>query len=328
MSQGKIFITGGAGYIGSHTVKVLLEQGYKDLIIFDNLEQGHRDAVLGGKFVEGDLRNKEALEKVFSENKIDAVIHFAAYTCVPESVLEPAKYFENNLIGGFNLLESMRRHSVKKIVFSSSSSVYGEAQTELINEQHPKNPTNPYGYTKLAFEEMLMLYYRVYGFFSISFRYFCAAGVDPSSQLGERHDPETHLIPRTILAALGKVPPLKIFGTDYPTKDGTGVRDFIHVNDLASGHIVGLKLLLSSKESICRAYNLGIGKGYSVREVINAVSQIARKIVPTEEAERRPGDPAILIADSSLVKKELGWQPKFIELEKIVETAFNFFKKI
>ena len=324
MQDKKILITGGAGYIGSHTVKTFLENGYKNLIILDNLELGHEDAVLGGRLIKADLRNRQEIEGIFANNEIDLVVHFAAYASVPDSVLNPAKYFENNVVGSINLLEVMRQHSVNKIVFSSSAAVYGESQANIIKEGHPKSPTNPYGYTKLIFEEILKSYNKAYGLSSISFRYFCAAGADPTGEIGERHSPETHLIPLTILALLGRGPDLKIFGADYSTPDGTGVRDYIHVNDLASGHILGTQELLKN-EKVCKVYNMG--RGYSVQEIIDEAEKTTGKKVPRAEAPRRPGDPPELVADSSLVKKELSWKPKF-NLHDMIETAFNFYKNI
>lgn len=326
MKKKQILITGGAGFIGSHVVKVLLESGYENLVIVDNLEKGHHDALLGGEFIAADLRDSQALDRIFISRQVDVVMHFAGFTLVGESMTEPARYFENNLVGGFNLLKSMWAHDVNKMIFSSSAAVYGEVQTDLISEDYHKEPANPYGFTKWAFEKMLNAYYHACGFSSVSLRYFCAAGADLAGKIGERHSPETHLIPLTIFAALRQIPVLKIFGTDYPTHDRTGVRDYIHVMDLAQGHVKGLELLLKSDVPLCRAYNLGIGRGYSVREIIAAVTRVTGRVVPTEEAPRRPGDPAVLVADSRLAQRELNWRPQY-QLEDMIRHTYEFFEK-
>jgi UDP-glucose 4-epimerase len=319
----KILITGAAGYIGSHTLKKLLETDH-EVTTIDNLENGYRPAILGGNFIQCDLRNKDDLSKAFKENHFDAVIHFAAYASVPDSVSDPAKYYLNNLIGGLNLLECMRENRVDKIVFSSSAAVYGEPTQALIAEDDPKFPTNPYGATKLYFEQILQSYDRAYGIKSVSLRYFCAAGADPEGKIGEAHNPETHVIPVAILTALGHREQFKIFGDDYNTEDGTGVRDFIHVSDLAEIHSLGLKHLIGGGET--KAYNCGISKGYSVKEIVSAVEKISGKKINVKIVDRRPGDPSSLIANAEKVKKELGFVSRFSDLDNIVSTSYNWFK--
>ncbi|MDO8513849.1 MAG: UDP-glucose 4-epimerase GalE [bacterium] len=319
-----ILVTGGAGYIGSHTVKELLKQGY-ELVVVDSLENGFENAVVGGKLVKCDLRDKEQLNQIFAENKIDGVVHFAAYASVPDSVENPAKYFDNNITGGMNLLEAMRGNGVRRIVFSSSASVYGEPQSEVTNEDHPKSPTNPYGLTKWQFEQILGAYDRAYGIKSVSLRYFCASGADPDGKIGENHDPETHVIPLAILTALGKREAFKIFGDDYPTPDGTGIRDFIHVSDLAGIHVAALKYL----DNGCGTdyFNCGNKKGYSVKEIIEWVKKISGKEFKVIVEGRRPGDPARLIADSSKMSDVLGYKNQYSDLKTIIETAWEWYKK-
>lgn len=322
-NKSKILVTGGAGYIGSHIVKDLLENGYQVLVL-DNLENGFRKAVLGGDFIKADLRQKEKLEKIFREHSISAVIHFAAYASVPDSVINPGKYFENNLIGGLNLLEAMRKNKVKKIVFSSSAAVYGEPKRVPIKEDDEKIPTSPYGLSKLQFEQILNAYDLAYGIKSVSLRYFCAAGADPDGEIGENHDPETHIIPLAILTALGKRKKFKIFGNDYKSPDGTGVRDFIHVADLANAHLLSLRYLQKGSES--KVFNCGNEKGYSVKEVVDKVKKISGQNFKVEVAPRRAGDPAKLIADSTRLKKELGFKTQYSDLETIVKTAYEWYK--
>lgn len=320
-----ILVTGGAGYIGSHTVKELLKQDYK-VIVYDSLENGYPEAVLPpAKLIIGDLANKEKLNKVFKENKIDAVIHFAGYIEAGESVKNPGKYFYNNVANGLNLLEAMIANNVNKIVFSSSAAVYGEPENIPILETDKKEPTNTYGLTKLMFEQILNRYEIAYGLKSISLRYFNAAGADPEGQLGENHKPESHLIPLILKAALGKRENVKIFGTDYDTPDGTCIRDYIHVCDLAQAHILALEKLFSNSKST--TYNLGNGQGFSVKEVINLAKKITRIDFPVIETERRAGDPARLVASSEKAKKELGWQPRYSDLETIIKTAWEWEKR-
>lgn len=316
-----ILVTGGAGYIGSHTIKLLLETGHK-VVTFDSMELGHRKAILGGELFEGDLLNVTDLDRAFDHYAIDAVIHFAAYASVPDSVANPDKYFKNNIIGSLNLINAMNAHGVRKIIFSSSAAVYGEPKYIPIDEDHPKDPTNPYGLTKLQFEDVLRWYDMAYGVRSVSLRYFCAAGADPGGAIGEDHDPEHHLIPVVLLTALGQRPSVKVFGTDWDTPDGTCIRDFIHVSDLADAHLLALRALENGAETT--AYNLGNGDGQSVMQVIEAAEEVTGRKVPWEAAPRRPGDPARLVASSEKLKKELGWKPKFPELHKIMETAWRW----
>ncbi len=319
----KIMVTGGAGYIGSHTVKELLKQG-NEVIIFDSLENGYREAIVGGKFIKGDLADRNRLDALFKKEKIDSVVHFAAYADVPESVSNPEKYFMNNISNGLNLLEAMRKYNVKKIVFSSSAAVYGIPKRVPIQEEDLKKPSNPYGYTKLVFERILGYYDHAYGIKSVSLRYFCAAGADPEGQLGEFHKPEHHLIPRVLLAALGKIDHLDIFGTDYKTRDGTGVRDYIHVTDLAKAHILALRYLDSGGKT--ERYNLGSEKGFSVKEIIDTARKVTGMKITAIEKARRPGDPDVLIASSKKIKKELGWNPEYSSIDTIIRTAFNWLK--
>ncbi|MEI8143301.1 MAG: UDP-glucose 4-epimerase GalE [Candidatus Berkelbacteria bacterium] len=320
----KILVTGGAGYIGSHTVKELLKKGH-EVIIFDSLENGFRDAVVGGKLIEGDLRNKKDIEDVFDKHKIEAVIHFAAYASVPDSVADPAKYFENNLCGGLNLLNAMLKANVKKLVFSSTAAVYGEPKAIPIKEDDPKDPTSPYGLSKLQFEQILEWYDRAYDFRYVAVRYFCAAGADPEGQIGENHMPETHVIPMAIYTALGKREVFKIYGDDYNTPDGSGVRDFIHVVDLANIHIRALQYLREDGKS--DAFNCGIKKGYSVRQIVNKVEEISGKKVNTTIEPRRAGDPATLVADPSKIIAKFDFEQKFSDLDTIIKTSWNWFAK-
>lgn len=315
-----LLVTWGAWYIWSHTVKLLLEQWFNP-IIFDSLENWFKEFVLSEKFYKGDIRNKEDLERVFSSEKIDAVIHFAAYASVPDSVINPDKYYENNLLWGLNLLNAMHKFWVKKIIFSSSASVYWEPIAEIIKEDHPKQPINPYWHTKLLFEEILKRYNKAYDISSISFRYFCAAWASKDWRVWELHDPETHVIPVAILAALWKREKFMIFGDDYPTPDGTWIRDFIHVEDLAQAHILGLNYL---DQNICKQFNLWIGKWFSVKEVVEAVRKVSWKDFKVEIWPRRLWDPSVLIADSQTAQSFLQWKPKYTTLESMVETSFKF----
>jgi UDP-glucose 4-epimerase len=315
-----ILVTGGAGYIGSHVVKELLRQGQRP-IVFDNLQTGHRKAIKKVPFIEGDLSDQQKLKETFQSFQIDAVMHFAADCLVGESVQNPLKYFNNNVKNSLILLEIIEEFGIKKIVFSSSAAVYGEPKEIPILEEHPCAPTNPYGETKWIFERVLQAFHNAGKLNYISLRYFNAAGADPEVELGEDHTPETHLIPLIIKAALGgdHVP---VFGTDYDTPDGTCIRDYIHVNDLANAHILALQKL--EQEKISGIYNLGNGNGYSVREVIDTVRKITKRKVGVVDSPRRPGDPARLVASSKKIRKELGWIPKYPDLETIVETAWEW----
>ncbi len=316
-----ILVTGGAGYIGSHTIKELLRDG-REVVALDNLSAGHRELVLCEEFVEGDLADLGLLRKTFRRYPIEAVIHFAAYTAVGESVADPQKYYANNVAAGLNLLRAMLEAGVKRIVFSSSAAVYGDPVRVPIPEDHPKDPKNPYGRTKLVFEGALRDYGAAYGLRHVSLRYFNAAGSDPEGEIGELHDPETHLIPIVLEAAAGRRPHLEIYGTDYPTKDGTAIRDYIHVTDLARAHVLALRALEEGRAA--EAYNLGTGQGYTVREVVEVCRRVTGREIPVLAGPRRAGDPAALVADPSRAKRDLGWDPQFTALDPIVETAWRW----
>lgn len=315
-----ILVIGGAGYIGSHTVKMLVNKGF-NVTVYDNLSKGHRKAVKGTVFVKGDLGDKKKLAKVFAQYKINAVIHFAAFTEVGESVKEPAKYYNNNVVKVLSLLDAMKEAGVKYFVFSSTAATFGEPQTPKISESHPQNPINPYGQTKLAVEKILKDYDAAYGIKSAVLRYFNAAGADDSGFIGEAHEPESHLIPIILQAAKGVRESIKVFGTDYPTKDGTCVRDFVHVNDLSSAHILALQRMM--KLNVSDDFNLGGGSGFTVKEVIEAVKKITGRPIKIDYAPRRAGDPAVLVADSAKAVKVLGWQI-YYNLDKIISTAWNW----
>ncbi len=320
----KLLVTGGAGYIGSHVVKDLVRKGY-DVVVVDNLEKGHRSAVKSQNFYKIDLKNKESLEKIFENFKIKGILHFAASSLVGESMVNPGKYFKNNILGGLNLLECMVKYNVKFFIFSSTAAVYGEPQIIPIPEDHPTNPTNVYGSSKLMFEKILEWYDKIFDIRYISLRYFNAAGCDPEGELGEDHNPETHLIPIILKTALGQRSHVEIYGTDYPTPDGTCIRDYIHISDLSSAHILALEALLSGRESTI--YNLGNSKGFSVREVIKSSEKVVGGKIPVKEGERRSGDPAVLIASSEKIKKELGWNPKYTNLEEIIESHWKWLER-
>lgn len=314
-----ILVTGGAGYIGSHTVAALLDQG-KEVVVIDNLQTGHRGALLGGKFYEGDLRDKELLKKLFSENDIEAVIHFAANSLVGESMKDPVKYFDNNVYGTLCLLDAMNQANVRKIVFSSTAATYGEPEKVPIEESDKTEPTNVYGETKLTMERMMAWFDQVLGIKYVSLRYFNAAGAHESGKIGEDHRPESHLIPLIIQAALGQRPSIQVFGDDYTTPDGTCVRDYIHVGDLADAHLRAVDHLLRGGES--EVFNLGNGQGFSVKEVIETVKSVTGRDFPVVISPRRAGDPAVLIASSDKVRSVLGWQPLRGKLEDIIESAW------
>jgi UDP-glucose 4-epimerase len=319
MKKEKVLVVGGAGYIGSHMVKDLLDTGY-GVITLDDLSTGHRELVPGGEFIEGGLADQVLLEKLFSTHKISAVMHFAAFSLVGESVEKPLKYYRNNMAATTELLDSMIRHNVKRFIFSSTAAVYGEPVETPIAESHPCNPTNPYGASKIAVERMLKDCDLAYGLKYISLRYFNASGADESGKIGERHHNETHLIPLILEVATGRRENIKIFGANYPTPDGTCIRDYIHVSDLTRAHLLALKALLSGGDSA--VYNLGNNRGYSVREVIELARKITGKPIPAIEADKRPGDPAVLIASSDKIKKALGWKPEYEDLETIIKTAW------
>ena len=316
-----ILVCGGAGYIGSHTVAQLLDRN-EDVVIIDNLEKGHKEAVLGGRLYVGDLRDEIFMDKVFKENEIEAVIDFAAYSLVGESVFEPLKYYENNVYATLCLLKKMKEYEVMKIVFSSTAAAYGEPENIPIIESDSTIPTNPYGETKLAVEKMLKWCDSAYGIKYIVLRYFNAAGAHASGKIGEDHSPESHLIPIILQAALGKRNSVSIYGDDYPTNDGTCTRDYIHVTDLADAHILAVDSL--RKGNVSSTYNLGNGRGFSVKEVIDTARKVTGIDIKTEITKRRAGDPAVLIASSDKAMKELRWHPKFNSLENIISSAWNW----
>jgi UDP-glucose-4-epimerase GalE len=316
----RILVTGGAGYIGSHAVKLFLSRGH-DVWVYDNLSLGHRAAVPDGRLLVGDLGELARLDNAFVMCRIEAVVHFAAFTYVGESVTEPAKYYLNNLVNTLHLLDTCRRHEVARFVFSSTCATYGLPLKVPITEEEKQQPINPYGNTKLAVEMALADFAAAYQWGYAALRYFNASGASPDGTIGEDHDPETHLIPLVIQAALGQRPALEIYGADYPTPDGTCVRDYIHVDDLAQAHLLALEALRPGTQL---KVNLGTGRGYSVREVIRVVEEVSGKQVPIKEGPRRPGDPPYLIADSEKAQRELGWKPRYVELRPIVETAWNW----
>lgn len=320
-----VLIAGGAGYIGSHANKMLHSRGY-DTVVYDNLATGHKEAVKWGKFAEGDILDADALRTVFKENKIDAVMHFAAFSLVGESVTDPAKYYRNNVTGTLSLLNAMREAGCGYFIFSSTCATYGMPMEIPLTESHRQIPINPYGNTKLAVERMLSDFSVAYGIKYCPLRYFNAAGADPDAETGENHNPESHLIPLVLDAALGRRDNIKIFGTDYDTPDGTCVRDYIHVNDLSDAHILALEYLMNGGEST--AFNLGNGNGYSVREIINTAEKVVGHRIPTVEAARRPGDPDTLVGSANKARKILGWNPKLADIETIVSTAYKWHKTL
>lgn len=319
-----ILVTGGAGYIGSHAVLALQHAGYQ-VVILDNLVYGHQDLVdkvLQTELIVGDTNDEALLTKLFKTHDIAAVMHFAAYAYVGESVTDPAKYYCNNVMGTLTLLEAMRAASVDKFVFSSTCATYGVPKTIPIPEGHPQDPINPYGASKLMVERMLADFSVAYDFKSVAFRYFNAAGADPEGLLGEDHHPETHLIPLVLQAAMGKRESVSIFGTDYPTRDGTCIRDYIHVNDLAQAHVLGLEYLLNGGET--EVFNLGNGNGFSVKEIIETASQISGKEIIAIECDRRPGDPPTLIGSADKARQLLGWQPQYANISDVIAHAWQW----
>ncbi|MFZ5647458.1 MAG: UDP-glucose 4-epimerase GalE [Bacillota bacterium] len=316
-----ILVTGGAGYIGSHTVLELLARG-EEAVIIDSLENGHRKSCPGGVFYHGDLRDDQLMDRVFRENDIEAVMHFAAYTAVGESVSDPFKYYDNNVVSSLRLLARAAAAGVKKVVFSSSAAVYGEPTDIPIPESHVTLPKNPYGDTKLTVEKALVWAEGAYGIKHVILRYFNAAGAHPGGDMGEDHRPETHLIPLVLRVALGRSDQIKIFGNDYDTPDGTCVRDYIHVSDLAVAHVLGLERIRRLNES--GVYNLGNGAGFSNLEVVKTAEAVTGRKIGFSFSCRRPGDPAVLLASSRRIKEELGWKPRFEKLEEIIETAWRW----
>ncbi len=316
-----VLIVGGAGYIGSHMVKRLCREGI-EVTTLDNFSSGYRDAVTGGNLVEGDMADRDLLNKLFDDNHFDGVMHFAASIQVGESVSNPSKYYRNNISNTQNLLDAMQAHDVRAFIFSSTAAIFGEPERTPIDETHPKNPINPYGRTKWIVEQMLADYDIAYGLKSTCLRYFNAAGADPEGEIGERHEPETHLIPLILEAASGQRPHITVFGTDYDTPDGTCIRDYIHVNDLCDAHLLALQALWAGSES--RAYNLGNGNGFSVREVIDTAKQVTGRDIPIAYGERRSGDPARLVADSTWARQDLNWNPRYADLAAIIEHAWRW----
>lgn len=322
--MGKILVTGGAGYIGAHTVKQLKKEGF-DVLVLDNLVYGHREFVTGVEFVEADLADTQMLSSLFSAHSIEAVIHFAAYAYVGESVSDPAKYYQNNVSSTLNLLRTMLASGVKRIIFSSTCATYGTPDQVPITEDHPQVPINPYGASKLMVERILRDFDFAYGFRSVVFRYFNAAGADPAGDIGEWHAPETHLVPLVLDVAAGQRELVHVFGTDYDTPDGTCIRDYIHVSDLANAHVLGLRYLLGANGSV--ALNLGNGRGFSVREVIESAEQVTGKPIRWSASPRRSGDPPILVGSAARARKVLGWKPEFDSLELILSTAWEWHRR-
>lgn len=318
--QMNVLVVGGAGYIGSHAVARLISEGHR-VVVFDNLSRGHCQSVPQDTFVEGELTDSALVEKTLRDNDIDVVMHFAAFAEVGESVRKPAIYYQNNVVATLSLLEAMRRADVKKIVFSSTTATYGQPEKMPIAETTPQNPINPYGFTKLVIERALADYAHAYGFGYAALRYFNAAGAHPGGEIGEHHDPESHLIPIVLQVALGQRESITIFGDDYPTPDGTCIRDYIHVEDLADAHLRALERLQSG-EGIC--VNLGTGKGVSVREIVDACREVTGHPIPVVMGERRPGDPAELVADATLAEKVLDWKAKYTDVREVVATAWRW----
>lgn len=316
-----MLVVGGAGYIGSHMVKRLGQLGC-DVTALDNLSSGHRDAVLAGDFVHGDIADRQLLDDLFRRKRFDAVMHFASFIQVGESVQHPAKYYQNNVVNTLNLLDAMQAFGVDKFIFSSTAATFGEPQYTPIDEKHPQQPINPYGRTKLMIEQALADYDKAYGLKSVCLRYFNAAGADPEGHLGERHDPETHLIPLVLQAASERRPHISVFGRDYDTPDGTCIRDYIHIADLCEAHWLALQSLMSDGAS--QAYNLGNGNGFTVQEVIDTARRVTGRPIQVVDGPRRAGDPARLVADSRLAREKLSWQPRYSDLSTIIEHAWKW----
>ncbi len=320
-----ILVTGGAGYIGSHVCKMLAMAGYTP-VTYDNLVYGHPWAVRWGPLEHGDLLDRARLDAVLRQYRPTAVMHFAAFAYVGESMADPGRYYQNNVAGTLTLLQAMRDQRIDQLVFSSTCATYGVPEQSPIGEQHPQRPINPYGASKWMVERMLTDFGSAHGLRAIALRYFNAAGADPDGEIGEVHDPETHLIPLVLDAAAGRLPAVTVFGDDYPTADGTCVRDYIHVADLAQAHLLALQALESGAAST--AYNLGNGKGFSVREVIDCAERVTGRSVPVEKGPRRVGDPSHLVGDATRIREALGWQPAFADLETIIETAWRWSQRV
>jgi UDP-glucose 4-epimerase len=321
-----ILVTGGAGYIGSHAVLALKNAGY-EVIVLDNLSYGHRELIepLQVKLIVGDISDSALLDEIFSNHNIEAVMHFAAFIAVGESVSDPAKYYRNNVAGTLTFLEAMHKASINKFIFSSTCALYGVPKFIPLTEDHPQDPISPYATSKWMVERILSDFDTAYNIKSVRFRYFNAAGADPNGLLGEDHEPETHLIPLVLLAAMGKRESISIFGTDYPTADGTCIRDYIHVTDLAQAHVLGLQYLLKGGES--DVFNLGNGGGFSVREVIETAKQVTGKEIKIVECDKRPGDPPILVGSSDKARQALGWHPQYPNLNEIISHAWQWHQK-
>jgi UDP-glucose 4-epimerase len=316
----RILVAGGAGYIGSHAVRYLRRAGHT-IWVYDNLSRGHREAVPAETLIVGELEDQQRVTEVLREKRIDAVMHFAAFALVGESVADPARYYRNNVIAAISLAEAMRSAGVSRIVFSSTTATYGEPKQQPIREETPQQPINPYGFTKLVFEHVLSDYARAYDWGYAALRYFNAAGASPDGDLGEDHEPESHLIPLVLQVALGQREEITIFGTDYPTPDGTCIRDYVHVDDLADAHLKALERL---EPGVGLRLNLGTGRGHSVREVIEACRRVTGHPIPARVGARRPGDPPALIADATRAAETLGWTPRYQDMESIVETAWRW----
>ena len=324
MSPASVLVTGGAGYVGSHTCKALAAAGFLP-VAFDDLSMGHRSAVRWGPLEVGDLASPAAISAAIARHAPVAVLHFAASAYVGESIHHPERYYRNNVANTLNLLAAMREHGVDEFVFSSTCATYGLPERLPIDETHPQRPINPYGHSKLFVEGVLAAYERAYGLRWTALRYFNAAGADPDGEIGEDHDPETHLIPLAVLAALGRRPALELFGTDYPTSDGSAVRDYVHVSDLAHAHVLALQRLFAGESSL--ALNLGVGSGHSVRAVVAAVERVTGARVPLVERPRREGDPPALVADATRAQRVLGWHPQRSQLDEIVGTAWEWLRR-
>lgn len=320
----KVLVCGGAGYIGSHVVRYLNTNGH-DVVVFDNLSTGHREAVGLARLIEGDILDSAALSELFASHRFDAVMHFCALSQVGASVIKPYLYYQNNVVGTLNLLQAMHAAGVCKLVFSSTAAVFGNPDVDLIDENHSTRPINPYGASKLMVERMLADAAEAYGLRSVALRYFNAAGADPSGEIGESHDPETHLIPNVLLAALGMGAELQVFGNDYATPDGTCVRDYIHVNDLVSAHLKALQFM--NKHEGLHVFNLGNGKGFTVLEVINAARSVTGTNIQFRYAPRRPGDPPVLVASGEKARVLMGWAPVFTDIVDIIETAWRWHRR-
>jgi UDP-glucose 4-epimerase len=317
----KFLVCGGAGYIGSHMVRYLLKQDH-EVVVYDDLSTGHRESVPAGMLVVGDIGDASALEQLFSQHRFDAVMHFCARSLVGESVSKPYVYYTNNVARTLVLLQAMQAAGVDRLVFSSTAAVFGHPRTSLITEQHPTEPINPYGQSKLMVEKILADAATAYGLRSVALRYFNAAGADPSGDIGEAHSPETHLIPNVLRSLLGQGSALKVFGSDYDTRDGTCVRDYVHVNDLASAHLKAVEFMLDHDGA--HIFNLGNGEGFSVREVIAAAERVTGQEVGYDIVARRPGDPPTLVASGQKAREQLGWQPEFTDLDDIIVSAWDW----